>query len=233
MEEGMPAENPVPAQTSRMRIQALIDGTPAPTIRTRQRIRAVLVTAPILVAVIVVMASELVYGRAAAGLELALQSMVRVVSLLLLLVAMTCSSTWIATRRGVHGLGASGMTLALTALLVAPLYAALILTSPAHSRQTGIPWVEISPWGTRCLLVAGLVGIALLASLAAALRRAAPAATKLRGAAIGAAAGAWAGLALFVFCPSGDPQHLLVGHVLPVAVFTVLGAFIVPPLLRP
>ena len=102
----MRVENPLPAQTSRMRIQALIDRTPAPTRRTRQRIHAVLVMAPVFVSVIVVMASELVYGHAAAGLELALQSMVRVVSLLLLLVAMTCLSTWIATRRRVHGLGA-------------------------------------------------------------------------------------------------------------------------------
>jgi hypothetical protein len=226
-------KNPLPAETSRIRIQTLIDRTPAPTRRSRQRILAVLVVVPVLAAAIVVIASELVYGRVAAGLELALQSMVRVVSLLLLLVVMTCVSTWIATRRAVHGLGASGMTLALTALLVVPIYAALVLTSPAHLRQTGVSWVDISPWGARCLLVAGLVGIAFLASLAAALRRAAPAATQLRGAAIGAAAGAWAGLAVFVFCPSGDPHHLLVGHVLPVAAFTVLGTVVVSPLLRP
>ena len=61
----------------------------------------------------------------------------------------------------------------------------------------------------------------MLAIFAVALRRAVAVASGLRGAALGAAAGAWGGLAVFAFCPSGETQHLLVGHVLPVALFTV------------
>jgi hypothetical protein len=66
-----------------------------------------------------------------------------------------------------------------------------------------------------------------------ALRRAVAVAIRPRGAALGAAAGAWGGLAVFVFCPSGEPQHLLIGHVLPIALFTLLGGVALTKVLRP
>jgi hypothetical protein len=46
----------------------------------------------------------------------------------------------------------------------------------------------------------------IVGALVLALRHATPVATRLRGAALGSAAGVWAGLTVFVFCPSGDPQ---------------------------
>jgi hypothetical protein len=48
-----------------------------------------------------------------------------------------------------------------------------------------------------------------------------------------AAAGLWAGVGVFIFCPSGNEQHLLVGHVLPILAFTLLGAIATPHALRP
>jgi hypothetical protein len=54
----------------------------------------------------------------------------------------------------------------------------------------------------------------------------------LRGGTLGAAAGAWAGLGIFIFCPSGDPWHLLVGHVLPIVAVTLLGFIVIPRVLR-
>jgi len=65
-----------------------------------------------------------------------------------------------------------------------------------------------------------------------ALRRAVPVSVRLRGAALGAAAGAWAGLALLFFCPAAEPLHLLVGHSLPVAAATLLGALLAPAALK-
>ena len=73
----------------------------------------------------------------------------------------------------------------------------------------------------------------VLAIFAVTLRRAVAVASGLRGAALGAAAGAWGGLAVFAFCPSGELQHLLVGHVLPVALFTLLGGIGLARALRP
>jgi Protein of unknown function (DUF1109). len=73
----------------------------------------------------------------------------------------------------------------------------------------------------------------VLAIFAVALRRAVAVASGLRGGALGAAAGAWGGLAVFAFCPSGETQHLLVGHVLPIALFTLLGGVVLSRALRP
>jgi hypothetical protein len=77
------------------------------------------------------------------------------------------------------------------------------------------------------------VGLLVLISFTAALRRPAPVASRLRGAALGAAAGAWAGLSVFIFCPATEHRHLLVGHVLPIAAFTLLGLAAIPRALRP
>ena len=68
---------------------------------------------------------------------------------------------------------------------------------------------------------------------ATALRRSAPVASRLRGAALGAAAGAWAGLGIFIYCPATEYHHLLVGHVLPIAALTLLGLAAIPRALRP
>jgi hypothetical protein len=92
---------------------------------------------------------------------------------------------------------------------------------------------NLSPWGTRCLTVSAAVGLLVLLTFTAALRRSAPVASRLRGAAVGAAAGAWAGLSVFVFCPAIEYRHLLVGHVLPIAAITLVGLVAIPRALRP
>jgi Negative regulator of sigma F len=101
------------------------------------------------------------------------------------------------------------------------------------SGAPGASLAELSPWGLRCLAIAVTVGLLVLVSLTAALRRSGPVASRLRGAALGAAAGAWAGLGVFLFCPATDHRHLLVGHVLPIAILTLLGLAAVPRALRP
>jgi hypothetical protein len=36
-----------------------------------------------------------------------------------------------------------------------------------------------------------------------------------------------------MFCPSGDPQHLIAGHLVPIVVLTLMGALATPAFLRP
>ncbi|MGH8665034.1 MAG: NrsF family protein [Burkholderiales bacterium] len=190
--------------------------------------------ATLLVAVTVLLtASEVVYQRQAVGLEVDAQSTPRLLFFLLALVGLTLISTLVALTRGRSGLGPKALSLALVAGLVAPISALLVLESPVHAHDFGVLAVEISPWGLRCLVIATIVGMFALASFAMALRRAVPAASGLRGAAVGAAAGAWAGLTVFMFCPSSDFQHLLLGHVLPIVAFTILGSVFLPRALRP
>jgi len=101
------------------------------------------------------------------------------------------------------------------------------------SGATAASLAELSPWALRWLAIAVTVGLLVFVSFTAALRRSAPVASRLRGAALGAAEGAWAGLGVFLFCPTTDHRHLLVGHVLPIAIFTLLGLAAVPRALRP
>jgi hypothetical protein len=118
------------------------------------------------------------------------------------------------------------------AILAAPSYAVLTLINPIHAGDPLPPAVFISPWGVRCLLLCALVGSSVLLSFTLALRQAVPVAPSARSGALGATAGVWAGLAVFVFCPSADFAHLLLGHVLPVLAFTLLGCAALPRVLR-
>jgi hypothetical protein len=218
------------------RIRALIASTPAATTRTRTRILRALAVVPVLTAAVVLTASELVYRQPTAGLDIDVASPVGMLAILVLLAVLASASTLFALWQGRSGLGIGSLTLASIAALVVPVYAALTVLRPLHSGaadDVSLTGVSISPWGFRCLLIATLVSAPVLAILANALRRAVAVSTSLRGAALGAAAGAWGGLAVFVFCPSGSPQHLLVGHVAPVAVFTLLGGLALARALRP
>ena len=222
-----------PPEALYRRIRAAVATTPASTISTRTRLVVALAAVPLLAAAVLLAASEIVYQRQAVGLEVGMQSRSQLLVVLSLLVGLTLVSTLVAVWRGRSGLGSGVVALAMVAGLVTPIYALLVLESPVHAHDPGLQLVEISPWGLRCLVIATIVGPFVLVTFTAALRRAVPVASRLRGAALGVAAGAWAGLTVFMFCPSSDFQHLLIGHVLPIAAFTLLGSIVAPRLLRP
>lgn len=209
------------------RIHAAVASTPAATTtRTRTRIVVALAIVPALTTLLVLIASGIVYGQPAAGLGIDVASPTEAFTILALLVGLAFVSTFFALRQGRAALGIGSTWLVSIAALVVPVYAALTVLRPLHSGaadNVAMTGVAISPWGLRCLLIATVVSASVLLIFAGALRRAVVVASGLRGAALGAAAGAWGGLAVFVFCPSGEPQHLLVGHVLPIALFTLLG----------
>ena len=224
-----------PSERLYPRIRAAVEATPASTTRTRTRILAALAVVPALTAAVVLIASEVVY-RQAAGLHVDVPSRVAMLTIVGLLAALAVASTIFALWQGRDGLGIGSVSLMSIATLVVPVYAALTVVQPLHSGaadNVALTGVTISPWGLRCLFVATVVSVPALAILGAALRRAAAVSSGLRGAALGAAAGAWGGFAVFVFCPSGNLQHLLVGHVLPMAVFTAIGALALTRTLRP
>jgi hypothetical protein len=225
-----------PSERLYPRVRAAIDATPAATTRTRTRIFAALAIVPLLTAAVVLVASEVVYGQPTAGLLIDVSSVSAMLTMLGLLAGLALMSTWFALLQGRDGLGIGSLSLMCIAVLVVPIYAALTVLRPLHSGaadDVALTGVAISPWGVRCLFVATVVSVPALAILAAALRRAAAVSSRLRGAALGAAAGAWGGLAVFVFCPSGSLQHLLVGHVLPIAIFTSIGGIALTRALRP
>jgi hypothetical protein len=196
------------------------------------RLSVALIVASCLTAAFVLVESQLVYSRPGVGLYMAVRSTPYLLLVLLLLTGLTFAATFVAISRGRRGFGSGFASLLMVAGLVAPVYALLVLVSPVHTAGHDPAAVFISPWGGRCLVIASIVGALVLACFAIALRRSAPVAARLRGGTLGAAAGAWAGLATFIFCPSGDPHHLFIGHVLPVAAFTLLGFAAIPRALR-
>lgn len=225
-----------PSERLYPRIRAAVATTPAATIRTRTRIFAALAIVPLLTAAVVFTVSEVVYGEPAAGLDIDVSSAAAMSTILVLLAGLAAASTLFALWQGHGGFGIGSISLMSIAALVVPVYAALTVLRPLHSGaadDVALTGVVISPWGLRCLLVATAVGVPVLGILASALRGASAVSSRLRGAALGAAAGAWGGVAVFVFCPSGNLQHLLVGHVAPIAVFTVLGVATLRRVLEP
>jgi hypothetical protein len=225
-----------PSERLYLRIRAAVEALPAATTRTRTRIFAALALVPALTVAVVLIASEVVYGEPAAGLHVDVSSATAMSTILASLAVLAVASTLLALWQGNDGFGIGSISLTSIAALVVPVYAALTVLRPLHSGaadDVALTGVAISPWGLRCLFVATAVSVPVLAILAAALRRASAVSSRLRGAALGAAAGAWGGVAVFVFCPSGNLQHLLVGHVLPIALFTVLGVVALTRVLEP
>lgn len=215
------------------RIRARLSGAGTSRFRTRDRILVALLLVPLVALAVSFVASGLVYHRAASGLVVDAAHSSRLVWTLALLGAVTLGATLVAFWRGGRGFGAGAVSLAVVAVLVAPLYGVLTLVDPVHLNDAPASGVTVSPWGARCASIATVVGLLTLASFTIALRRAVPVASHLRGAAIGATAGAWAGIAVFVFCPSADSQHLIAGHFLPLLALLLIGALLVPRWLRP
>jgi hypothetical protein len=216
------------------RIRTAVASTPASKTSTRLRITVALAVIPFLTAAVVLVASRIVYHRPALRVDLATHPTSQLLIVLLLLVGLTLVATLIAVGRGERGLGSGVVSLFLMTLFVTPIYAALTLGSALAAGEAATSSLAgLSPWGLRCLGIAAVVGLVVLISFTAALRRSAPVARRLRGAALGAAAGAWAGLSVFIYCPATEYHHLLVGHVLPIAALTLLGLAAIPRALRP
>lgn len=141
-----------------------------------------------------------------------------------LFAALTAWVTLGALSAGRAGLGPSVSRLRLYALSVGG-WSALVLAlvvrfGPLPNRTVTN---ALSPFGLPCMLMAAVIGSAVLALMTRTLLHAVPSAVGWRSAALGAAAGAWAGLALLVHCPGVAAQHLLVGHLLPIALFPLIG----------
>ena len=223
-------ESAAPPTALYYRIHQSIQGTPASDVSTTRRAQIALVVIPCVTAGALAVASQLVYQRQGVGLDVGGDSTPHMLVALGLLVVLTLATTFIALGRS--GRSSEITSLVLAASLVAPVYAAITLINPLHASDPFPPPVGLSPWGVRCLVLATIVGAVALSSLAVALRRAIPVRSGLRGAALGSAAGAWAGLALFVFCPASEYEHLLLGHVMPVAALTLIGTLGIPRALR-
>lgn len=134
------------------------------------------------------------------------------------MLALAIAASWAAlpSRRSMLG-RPRGVLLAIT--IGVPLFVGLWL-SLWHTSYVD-PFERL---GVRCLgltLATAPWPFALLAHLS---RRFEPRHPALAGAALGSAAGAWAAVMIELWCPLSAPSHVLVGHVLPLALLSAIGA---------
>ena len=133
-------------------------------------------------------------------------------------------ATWEGVARGRSMLGRPAMVRVLVAVLTP---VALLATSLA----VALTWPQTSPAATMqahaiCVVFTLLFALGPLVAFAIVRRRSDPVAPRLTGAAIGAASGAWGALGIEMHCGHASAVHVLVGHVAPVVLLTLVGVLV-------
>ena len=211
-----PSSHDDPAPELKQRVLAAIQAHPAATRRVvRQREALVLgICVAIALAIFVAFGGLRRYDRP------------------VMLVAWTClgwlaassAAAWIGVARGRSMLGRS--TAALVALIVATPLAILawkIGVTVSFGAQMMAPWPTRG--GFRCLGLSLAMAAPLLAGCIALRRQSDPVHPGLAGAALGIMAGVASGTLVDLWCPIAYLPHLLLGHILPLLVVALLGAW--------
>lgn len=218
---------PGPPPELAARIRAVIEAEPPPS-RVRMPVRVGL---GIFGVGTVVGVASMVYRVRAVGPEDS--SLLVLTSILAALLALAALASALLPGRSGLGLGARALTL--VAVLTPIAYCAVTVVHPVGG-SAAAQADTVSHFCSRalpCLGIASVLSIAGSLVLLGALRRAVPVAPRLRGAVLGAATAAWAGLTLHLHCPQIDRGHLLVAHAMPIVLFALLGAWVAPRLIKP
>jgi hypothetical protein len=134
-------------------------------------------------------------------------------------------ATWWAVGRGGSMLGrpaASRVGVAvLTPVAMLVLWWSIARVWPS-SLENESGWFAIA----QCVVGTGLLGIGPLLSFVYIHRGSEVVRPSLSGAALGAAAGGWAAVALVIICRHASASHMILGHIVPVALMVLIGAAI-------
>jgi hypothetical protein len=223
----------VPPSELAARIRARVAETPASRSTLRRRLALALIAVPAAILAGLFGSCVVFPGRHLLRVDIWEIPGAEFSERLLALLLLASLTTGIALLPGRRSLGSKVGLLVIAAVGVAPLYTLVTHVAPVGTPVGDAAARALHPLGLPCASVAFAVGVIALAAFGLSLRRAVPTAPVNRAAALGAAAGGWAGVALFLQCPAKDELHLLVGHSLPVAGFAVLGAIVLPRVLRP
>ena len=133
-------------------------------------------------------------------------------------VALAVTATWLSLPAGRSMLSPARGQLLAVAIGVPLLVGAWLVLW--HSTYAD-PFVRV---GVRCFALTALTAPWPFLVLAHLGRRLDPRHPSLADAALGATSGAWAAVMVELWCPLAVPDHVLAGHVLPLAVLTLAGA---------
>ncbi len=133
-------------------------------------------------------------------------------------------TTWLAFGRGRSMVGRPrAVVIGVAALVVPALLASIALLNEGTSAfERGLP-----PPGNhaQCFGLTALFSLVPLALLVLARRGSDPVHPTATGAALGASAGAWAAVAMAIVCPYSEIGHELIGHLAPILLIVLLGAW--------
>jgi hypothetical protein len=143
--------------------------------------------------------------------------------------AIVAVGTWLLFTRGRSTLGRPVSTLAVTAIAASLLFVGWRYGVSAVYDQAGV-WPERP--GFRCLALSIATGALPLLGALLSWRRTVPVSPLATGAAFGAGAGLGSAVLVDLWCPVSYLPHLLIGHLLPIAVLALLGGVLGSRLLR-
>jgi hypothetical protein len=134
-------------------------------------------------------------------------------------------ATWIGAARGGKMLGRSGAILVVATLATGPGLMAWMLLGTSMWPGT-VGYDAPLPAHLACLAFVAAMAVGPFVALTLIRRGSDPVHPRATGAALGAVAGAWAGVMGDLHCPVSDALHVGVSHVLPVLLFAAVGVLL-------
>lgn len=128
---------------------------------------------------------------------------------------------WMAAGRGGQMIGRSASQLLATAIVAPFAFVSWKLLCSS--------WFHVAPWpaaGYRCLALTLLFSCPPLVAILVARRGLDPLHPGSLGAALGVALGLCGGVLVDLWCPSGQLEHLVPGHLLPIALLALVSAWV-------
>lgn len=199
-----------------------------PSRTTRVRRQRTLLTIPLLTCA-ALLADALLRNRSFLRAD-ALERLPLLLPVALGALAVTAVITWFATDPALAWRRAA--SLRCSALAAGPLSLFPLLIVLRDDPLAGERAHDLHRWGLPCFFLAYLIAAASLLVLAADLRRRASLLVTWQGVALASAAASWSALGLLMHCPGAEPQHLLVGHVLPICALPLIGLVLARRALR-
>ena len=205
---------PAPSAELRARILAAASAEPVPSRAAGRRRNAFVIAGALVLPVVL---SILVHGPDAGGRPCGY-----VVTLAVAWLMVSALATWGGVLRGPSMLGRPPSWRAVVAMLTP---VALLVTAALAA----LAWPQTLIDDARprdhvvCIVFSFLCALGPLVAFALIRRRSDPVAPRLTGAAIGAAAGAWGALSVELHCGHASAEHMLVGHLMPVALLALVG----------
>lgn len=140
--------------------------------------------------------------------------------------AIAALATWGGVARGQSMLGRPRSWLVTIAMVTAPSLFAWVVMGTSIWPETRATAPADMARNIGCFVVMMLLALGPFAALMLSRRASDPVNPRATGGAVGAAAGAWAGVLIHLHCPVSVTMHVALSHVLPIVIFSLIGTLV-------